>query len=330
MLGIGLGILAVAVIVGFVTGYIPLPDTAPVTGAVVGDGTTVVGAPSSNGFATSVSTSGYDPIGASATNVNAELWEVRSDGSMSNVVGETNANAGVTSLATTLPNTFNGFIMIGNDDATSGTDRGTEYYYSKNSVSWANREGLIVFDRLPTYAEGTLTESGYDDGTLESTLNVTVGSGSRVTTTELRIEVSADAVFGNPEVSRPIAVCFNETTAGMFSEIKPKSFDSTIPVPEHLSSFSYLSPCYVLPISALQEGVAGEQSSYRFGIDIEANAGQNPGVTDNSHALFLDATYYQNDAGEWVTGFEDKSSTTADADIGSANSNDNFQIIWFN
>ncbi len=327
-LGVGI-IITVVVVAGLgLTGVLDFSQFGlPTTGAAVqpGAGTVVTGGGS--GFATSVSASGLDPLLGSLGNINVELWETRSSGDEQQVVAETQANAALASLSTNLPNTFNGFIMAGNDDLTSGTDRGTEYYYSRNPVSWVDRPGLITFDRLNTYAEGTLTETGYDDGTIESTVNITVGAGGRVTTTELRIETAADTVFGNPQVPRPIAVCFNETTAGMFSEIKPKQFESTMAVPGFLSAFSYITPCYVLPIDALQEGVAGEQSTYRFGIDIEADGTQNPVNADNSHALFLDATYYQNDNLDWVVGFEDVTDLGTDTDVGSDNLADNFIVI---
>ncbi len=331
--GIGTGTLLVIgviglVAIGFFTGFFDDLQLPGVPGAAVAPGTTIITGGGS-GFATSLSVSGLDPLQGAITDSNVEVWEIRADGTEVQVVGETPTDSALTSVSTTLPNSFNGFLMVGNDDLTSGADQGDEQYYTRELVVWQDRPGLITVDRVSQFDEGTLTETGYDDGTIETTVNITVGSGARVTTTELRIEVSADAAFGNPQVNRPIAVCFNETTAGMFMEIKPKQFDSTMAIPGFLSAFNYISPCYVLPISALQEGVAGEQSSYRFGIDIEANPGQNPGNTDNSHAIFLDATYFMNDALDWVVGFEDASNLAADADVGSDNLSDNFIVINF-
>ncbi len=316
-------IIAVVLVVGLqVTGLYDFTQLVSTTGASITGGvsdTTTVVTGGGSGFATTISASGFDKQAGALTNVNAEVWEVRADGSEVQLVGETQANAVLTDLSTTAPNSLNGFIIIGNDDLVSGTDRGTEYYYSRNPIAYQDRSGSTPFDRLPTPAEGTLTLTGYDDGTSETTLNITVGAGGRVTTTEVRFEVSADGTFGNPQVERPIAVCFNETTSGLFDEIKPANFESTMPVPGFLSSFNYIEPCYVLPINSLQEGVSGEASTYRFFIIIDADGTQNPGNTDNTHILILDSTYSQNDDLDWRTGFEDSTEVGTDTDVGSDN-----------
>lgn len=318
-------VVAVIAIVGIGSwmGWINIP-----VGQVTTPGTTTTTVVGSGGsFATSVSTNGYDPISAVKTNVNAEVWANSENGPV-NVVGETQANAALTSMGTSYANTFDGFILAGNDNFESTTDRGTEYYYTKKDVSWKNHPGLITFPDIQTFAEGTPTWSGYDDGSPESTTNFTIGSGATYTLGELRFEVSSDAVLGNPQIARPLAMCANESSSGLFKSIRPTNFDSIIPAPGFLAQYNYLPDCYVLPIEALQEGVSGKLTSYRFPITIEANAGKNPANGDFSDVILVDATWYKDDNQKPQQGWEDASAYAADADIGMDSINNGKRIHY--
>src|SRR4030042_537519 len=51
------------------------------------------------------------------------------------VTGETRVN-GATTLSTNVPMYFSGYIMVGNDNFQSTTDRGAEYYYMKRDISY--------------------------------------------------------------------------------------------------------------------------------------------------------------------------------------------------
>lgn len=278
------------------------------------------------GFATNVKTSAYDPIAGALVNVSAELRT--SDGTT--IVGETSVPQVLTTLTSSGPNTFDGFIIIGNDNLESGwTDRGTEYYLTKKAVSWVNKAGDIAFERVPTYAEGTPTWTGYDDGIAETTLNVSVGSGATVMTIQLKIEPSSNAVLGNPAFSRPLAICFNESSAGTFEEIRPAQYDEIIPAPGFLAGKNIIkNQCYVLSTSALYEGVSGQQQFYSFPIRIEANAGVDPGVTHNSYAILLDKSYYLDDNQNWAEGWGAEHVQSADHDIG-MDSVANTKTIYF-
>ena len=311
-----LGVIALIAIMYFATGgfqFAAVPGVPGVPGIAPG-------------YATTIRTSGYDPIAGSLVATNAELRA--SDGTT--IVGATSIPSALTSLTTSGANTFDGFVYIGNDNLESGwTDRGTEYYINKKAVSWVNKAGDISFERISTYAEATPTFTGYDDGTAETTLNVSVGSGSTVTTTELRMEPSSNAVLGNPIFTRPLAVCFNESTTGLFEEIRPSQYDEIIPAPGFMSGRNVIkSQCYVLPTSALYEGVSGQPQFYRFYIRIEAKSGTDPVPGNDVHTVLLDKSYYLDDNQNWVEGWGAEHVQTSDHDVAMA-SIGNTKIIYF-
>ena len=265
------------------------------------------------GFAAVVKVSGYHPITGTMATVNTELWG--SDNVQT--VGETISAGALTTLTSTAPNTFNGYMMLGNDNFESTTDRISEVYYHKKVVSWTNKAGDIAFDRVPLYNESTVSWVTYDDGTAESNISFAVGSGATVTTTELRIEPSSNSVLGNPDFSRPLAICFNESTSGLFEEVRPAQYDEIISVPGFLSARNVIkSQCYVLQTPALYEGVQGQPQFYRFYIRMEAKAGTDPSASNWIGVILLDKTYLKDDNQVWQSGFSDESAISSDTDVG--------------
>lgn len=177
----------------------------------------------------------------------------------------------------------------------------------------------MSFDRIPTYPEATPIWTCYNDGVAVSVCNITVGSGATVTTTELKIAPSSKAVLGNPQFSRPLAICFGEAsgTVGKFEEIRPQQYDEIIPAPGFLSGYNIIrSQCYVLPTGALYDGVANQPAFYRFYIRIQAKAGTDPNVSDSVNVYLLDKTYYKDDNQVWQSGWGAEFSQKADTDIG--------------
>ena len=260
------------------------------------------------GYATTISVKGWHPLTGAPMTGNAELW----DSSDVQYAAETSIAGTLTDLTTSAPNSFSGYIMIGNDNYESGTDRGAEVYYFKYPVSWTNA-GKVA-KTIDVYNESTPTWTGYDDGTAESTLNVSVGSGATVTSTELKIAAGQDASLGDPRIDHPLVVCFNVTDTGLTSdwdEIRPASYVSTIPVPGFLSGRNVVGDCYVLPTQALSD-----YAEYRFNIILDAKAGVDPVAGDTVTAILLDKCYYKDDSGVWQLGWGDKSATGTDTDCG--------------
>ena len=252
---------------------------------------------------------GYDPLGAARSAVNA--YVVKPDGSFQ--LPETSSPSTLTSLDTSAPNTFSGSIYIGNDN-NEGTDRGTEYYFTKQPVSW-NCEGAPTYDLIPTYAEGTLTLTVKDNGVVEASPNITVGSGATVDTTSVQLAVSASAAFGNPQLSNPISFCANATTPANWDTVRPLNYVSTIPVPEFLAGRNFLNgACYVLPTNSIVDSPT-ETNTFEHFVRIRAAAGVNPG-TEQLRFVYLDKTYQLDDNQRWVESWEDRSDTAADGDIG--------------
>ncbi len=211
--------------------------------------------------------------------------------------------------------------MMGNDNFASTTDRGGDYYYIKQPITWTNQEGLITADKVTQYLEGNLTEVCYDGGSSETTCNVTVGSGGRVNNVELEFTVSDNAAYGNPQISNPIVFCANESTAGDFDWVKPLvsgDITSATPVsaPQDQSDRNVIGgECYRLGHAALADQ-AGVADRMRFFYEIQASSGVNPGVTTIVTIVLRDYTYYLDDLQMWRIGFEDSSILSADADIG--------------
>lgn len=333
----GVGIIVV-VIALFGSGILSF-STTPIQGS---------GQPPSSGnnIAAALSASGYDPLAAAGTNVNVELWSGTLGGTTGRVVGETQANAALTSISTNLPNTFTGYLMVGNDNFVSTSDRGTEYYYRESPITWTTAQGLLSFpdgvaDKIPTFAEGTLTDSFYDGGTVESTANVSIGSGATVTNTEIRMQVSANGAYGNPQLSNPILACFNQSAnAAVLDYIRPQSFTDIVTAPKSTQAMQILGgECYVLPTSALIDNagvLSGPYSAYnsnpqayRFFITIKALSGKNPGTSDSSFFIPFDKTYFKDDLGNWQIGWGKDSLVGSSTDIGSSDFASNTLTINF-
>ncbi len=263
------------------------------------------------GFATgTLNLESFDFYKSTNANVNAELW----DNTNTQRVAEASVT-GITQFSTSAPTTLDGYVMMGNDDFQSGTDRGSEVYYTKQSVSWVN-EGTPIVPKITVYNESTPTWTGYDDGTGETTLNVSVGSGATVTSTELKIAAGADACVGNPEFgSEVLAVCFNVSGSGATRDweiVRPTQYTKKIDVPDFLSGHSIIdSKCYVLPTNAVCD-----YGEYRFYIVMEAASGKDPVAADRLNAILLDKAYGKNDDSIWTPVWGDDSATGTDKDVG--------------
>lgn len=242
-------------------------------------------------------------------NVNAEL--VYLDGKRS--VGETNIATTAASLTTAGPMDFDGYVMIGNDNFESSTDRGAEVYYRKIPESWTKNPNNDLGTYYLKNESSSVTWTGKDDGTVETTTNITVNSGVTVYTASLRLDASATGAIGNPDFANPTALCFNATTYASFDAIKPSNYVSTFSTPGFLSTRNIIGGvCYVLPIAAVEDG----RNSGDIGITIDPAAGFNPGDAESAYAFLLDKTWYKNDKNIWEEGWGDNSDLVADTDIG--------------
>lgn len=285
------------------------------------------------GYAVTCSASAYDALGKMRPLVNAEIWGA--DGK--NYVGETSVAGALTSLSSAMPNNFNGFIYIGNDNYVSSTDRGNEVYYTKQPVSWTNHAGTIAFSDIKTYNESTATFTGYDDGAVESTLNVSIGAGETYTKAKLDVQAGSKIYLGNPALDHPLAICFNASgtsgvggSIGDWDAIRPANYYATIPVPKFLKSVNVIGgECYVLNTQALKD-----YEHYSFDLVIDPSGTVNPGEAATVHALLLDKTYCKNDFNndgqqEWgeCWGYDNPSGTSTDVGLDTLNSG--FKIIGF-
>lgn len=325
-------IIATSILVSivYVTRFAINPSPLPTTQGPGGQ--QVVSLPP--GIPVTLAVSGFDPVTGTLTNVNAELWG-RDD---SQKVPETQVNAALTILATDLPNNFNGYIMIGNDAEQSLTDRGTEYYYRKYPVSWTNEGGRVTFERIPTYKEGIPIWTGKDEGTVEATTNITVDTGETDTSLSLKIQVSPNSYLGNPDPAldafsrNRLAICFNESSGGLLDTALTRPSVGTKPlgyIPGNFSAFRMLG-CWILTdINWLDDDPnTPEGATYEFGVTIKANAGKDPGITDNMVVSLWDLTWVKDDRGIWRPGWSDESEITADGDAG-LRAFGNEKVIYF-
>jgi len=293
-------ILIFLIALGIMTGYIKIsgigmpevPEQKPGFGQLV-----------------SFSVKGVDKYTGSAVNVNAELWSDENK----QMKAETQVNQALTSLGTDYPNTFSGYVMLGNDNYESTTDRGTEYYYVKYPVSWTDKQGLLTEDTIYTYAEETATGTSlwtfYDDNTAETTANITIGSGGTYTAASVKLKSSSNKCFGHPELSNAVGFCFNESTSGMFKEVKPQINSGTFTPPEFLSGKNIIDCYYVT--EAVCDGKYFETDLY-----FEAEAGQDPTTSDYVFIIPVDKCYFLNDNNRWEVGFGDNSALASDTDCG--------------
>src|SRR4030042_5348463 len=106
------------------------------------------------------------------------------------------------------------------------------------------------------YNESLITWDFYDDGTAESTANITI-TGAYVKAS-LKFEANDNACIGNPGFYDPakdeyaISLCFNETTAGDFEYAKPKNYVATYSAPEVLNGKNVIGgKCYVIDVAPI-------------------------------------------------------------------------------
>lgn len=306
------GLIAVlALIWAFSSGYISIPMEVQPIGPGAG--------PGGPGYATQIwfsTLNNYlatDGVGA----VNYRIYDANNAQVQSETVVTTDPMT-----TSTMPNSLNGYVLIGNDNGL-GTDRGAEIYYLRHDFNYvedpAPNLGAFVY-----YNESTLTWRGYDNGVLESTLNLTMGAGATYRNAELEYEASVDAYVGNPQF-RKLAVafnCTNTTQSNKFEEIRPKTgwYTGTDTLPEFLSGRAFVGGLYILS----GDSVVSDYGTYRFPIIIEAKSGQNPengcnastSPGDACYAHLLDWTYFINDNNNPASGWEDRSDLATDADIG--------------
>jgi len=296
LLVLGLFILAVLVLTGTIKlGSVTMPSLP--SGGV--------------GYATTLSAGATNAITGATDDVNAEVFA--NDNSW--VSGEVNVNALPTTISTSAPNSLDGYMIIGND-ANQGTDRGTEVYRRKIPVHYVNKGTYQIPDTdgsvwVKLYDEGTPTWTGYDDGSAESPLNITIGSGQTVTSVELKIAAPADACIGNPDFDHPIGVCFNASDTSKFDEIRPASFVGKFEPCEAFNGKNIVGDCYILPAHAICD-----YEEYRFAVVIDAASGVNPDASDFVNAIPMDLTWYKNDQGMWEAGWCDDSEEGTDYDPG--------------
>jgi len=302
-------IIVALIAIGVMTGYIKISGIGPAEPGV----TTV---PPSGGFGqlVSLSVKGVDKLRGTAFGANAESWS--DDGNQ--MVPETSIPSALTALGTSYPNTFSGYVMLGNDNYASTTDRGDDYYYVKYLVSWSGIQGLTTRDNIQTYAEETTTGTSlwtfYDDNTAESTANITIGSGGTYTASSVKLMSSSRNCTGNPSLNgyngkKAIGFCFNESTSGQFKEIKPQKNSGTFTAPGWLSGKNVVGCYYVT--DAVCDGDYFVTDLY-----FEANSGQDPASTDSVHVIPVDLCYYKDDNLKWQVGFGDESELSADTDCG--------------
>lgn len=298
-------ILVIAAVILLVTGVITIPklNLVSVTSTPSGSGV---------GYATTLSAGGIDALTGGAVDVNA--YAFADDGSW--FTGEIQANSQPEQLSTAAPNSLKGYVMLGND-AGQGTDRGSDYYFRKIDFKYDNKGAYVVPDTdgdslIAIYNESkTQTVTGYDDGTAESTLNITVGSGQTVTSTEIKFAADGDACIGNKDFSRPVGVCFNTTDNGKFDEIRPVNYVGTFEPCDAYAKYDILGKCYILPTDAICD-----YGEYRFFVVIDAATGSDPTTGDEWWPIIMDKTYYKDDSGNFVEGWCDDSSEGTDYDPG--------------
>jgi len=294
--------------IGVMTGYINISGIGPAEPGVTTTPKT------SFGQLVSLSVQGINKYTGSAVGVNAELY----DDSNKKLVTETSVASALTSLATNLDNSFSGYVMLGNDNYVSTADRGSDYYYVKYPVDWTDKQGLLTYDTIYTYAEETATGTSlwtfYDDHTAESTANITIGSGGTYTAASVKIMSSSDNCTGNPALNgyggkKALGFCLNESTSGQFKEIKPQKNSGTFTTPGWLSGKNVVGCYYVT--DAVCDGDYFVTDLY-----FEANSGQDPASTDSVHVIPVDLCYYKDDNLKWQVGFGDESELSADTDCG--------------
>lgn len=277
------------------------------------------------GHLSDISVGAINFLDGSSPDVNAEIY------SKNYVLGETQVNTQPKLIADgAAPNTIkDGRLMIGNDNGQSTTDRGNEYYYRQIDFSYIDEATAYITDEdkaqwIKLYKESTPTWTGYDDGSPETTTNITIGSGETLSDKlSLKIASGDDAALGNPDFNR-IGVCVNVSTLADWEEIRPTDYVDTFTPCEAFNGRNMLDTCYVLNSAALTD-----YESVSFDVLLEAATGVNPDGTDYAAFYFVEETWYKNDNAQWEHGFCDDSAEGTDYDPGVA-ALTNEKYVWFN
>lgn len=208
----------------------------------------------------------------------------------------------------TLPTCFDGYIMTGEDGGS-----GTDYYFTKTPMGWSCQGKYEYPNKIKVAKESAVTFTGYDDGTKETTTNITVGT-SKVTSTEIKIAADGGECIGNPNLPNPIMLCVNGSSSVLakFNEIKPTGMTRTNYIPSILTDVGSVKACYILPINALCDGA--EDRRY-WTIDPISDPVPE---TDWVDICLIDKNYYENDNYYYEPGWEDYSAYTTASDIGIA------------
>lgn len=236
-------------------------------------------------------------------------------------VKSTAIDAYVDEVGTDLPVFFSGSVVTGSDD---GTD--PDYYFVRTSTSW----GCVGTYDYPTDVKITLEDetpafTGKDDGTVETTWNITVGT-TVVSTASLRIESSKGECIGNPDLNRPIAICVNGSTANLakFNSIKPTTSGGTISAPQFMTAAGPVLECHILPTEALCDG-----AFYEFYLTIDPIS--DPSAGDLVDIVMLDKNLYLDvDDNKYYTGYEHEKTLTTNTDIGITAGGDIIKALNFN
>jgi hypothetical protein len=306
--GLALALVAIVAVLAYTQtgGEIPLEaaDTGTGTGGAAGD---------SVGYQATMTMrtlNVYD--GQAATNgVRAIL--ITPDGQKK--AAEFTVNADPDTLGT-LPTTYSGSILVGNDNYVVSSDLGSEIYMTRFPVAWSN-EGDPDIGTVSVYNESTVTWYAYDGNSEETVLNVTIGSGGEYLRADLEIQAGTDLCIGNPDFKK-LAIafnCTNQSTTNKFDEIRPKtgSYVGTDNLPEFLSGYSFLGGLYILPAHTF---VCDGAISNKIPLYIKAKAGNDPIQGDECYGHILDWSYYFDDQNRLTAGWEDKSTINADGDVG--------------
>jgi len=212
---------------------------------------------------------------------------------------------------------FYGYLMCGNDNYVSTTDRGADTYYRRIPVDWGCT-GSKSYD-VKVYNESAIkVRAHYNSTTYNYTqvINITSNITTNPTGVEQGLEIEllagADDCIGNPDFSYPISICVNTSNNAEYSDIRPSNYIEKFTSPDFLDARKiYKDDCYVLPTGALCDN-----ARYRFTFLIDYATGQQPNEEDYIHLFILDKTWFKNDAETWESGFGFDTNLGTDTDVG--------------
>lgn len=320
------------------------PASCPTTGTGAGTGTPTGGG-CFGGLYVDVTVGGKETITGSAVGVNAETFTA----SGAEVAGETSVASAITKAASAVfPVQNSGYIMIGNDQAQSATDRGTEYYYYKKPFNVGCEPAIVGFVNL--YAEGTPTYTCYDDGTAESTCNITIGT-SVIDTTKIKITTSANAYLGMPNagdnmpIRYPLGICINASSSSDWDKIYPSpyassytdqalgvvngKFDSPDYLVANTSIDTIIGDCYVLDTTALRDPAGEGLPRYtEFWLIFDPTASATIDITDHTSIHLINLCWSKNDDMKWRLGWLDDSEQGTDKLCGLDPITDGTKLIY--